>query len=390
MKTAVFACACLLSLASILACSGNADVLTAENHDAGAPVDSGARDAGSQNEVASALDALFTDAELAGAFAGTVVVVDQGRKILEKGYGLAVPRGTRANASDSIFRVGSISKQFTAAAILKLAAQGKLAVTDPLSKYFPEYPQENLIKDGVEVTLHHLLSHTSGLPNPADVPEISEQMWLNPIDPQVQVNAVLHTPLRAKPGSTFAYLNHNFLLLGLVVERVSGQSYEAFLTKELFIPAGMTDTGTLLPAAKSERASVGSSTATTTGKLYVLADKKTFTDRDVTLAFGAGQIYSTAADLALWDRALVGTAALPSAQKNLLFAPNLDNYGYGWVIESVKGVPIEWHNGALSPLGFASYMIRVPSRDRFIAYLSNFDIDRIQGFEAKVEAIAVR
>jgi CubicO group peptidase (beta-lactamase class C family) len=340
------------------------------------------------NEIGEAIDELFTEAEATNAFAGSVLVYDSGKRVLEKGYGLLTPKGTEKNLPDSIFRVGSISKQFTAAAVLKLAQQGKLSVTDPVSKYFPEYPKENLSRDGVELTLHHLLAQTSGLPDPVSVPAISKQYWFAPIDPQVQVNAVLQMPLLFKPGSKHVYLNYNYLLLGLVVERVSGEKYEVFLTRELFAPAGMIDTGTALPAEKASRASVGSDLRG--GKLTVLTENPQLKDRDVTWAFGSGQIYSTISDLARWDRALASESILGTAQKQMLFTANLSEYGYGWVIESRAGVPIVWHNGALSPLGFSSYMVRVPSKDRFIVYLSNYDIGRIQGFEAKVEAIAIR
>jgi CubicO group peptidase (beta-lactamase class C family) len=345
-------------------------------------------DAEAPNQLAQAVDALFVEAESANAFSGSVLVVDKGRRVLDKGYGLALPKGTRKNAPDSIFRVGSISKQFTASAILKLAQQGKLAVTDPVSKFFPEYPKANLVSDGAEVTLHHLLSHTSGLPDPASLPAVSKLFWFKPIDPQVQVDAAMALPLVRKPGAKYAYLNYNYLLLGLVVERASGEKYEAFLRKELFEPAGMSDTGTALTSTKAERASVGSDIKA--GKLTVLEDDRTFTDRDVTLAFGAGQIYSTTSDLAKWDRTLNGETVLNAASKSLLFTPNLSEYGYGWVVRKSAGTPIQWHNGALSPLGFSSYMIRVPSKDRFVVYLSNNDIGRTQGFEEKVEALAAQ
>jgi D-alanyl-D-alanine carboxypeptidase len=340
------------------------------------------------NAIGAAMDALFTEAEATSAFAGSVLVYDGGKRVLEKGYGLFAPKGAEKNLPDSIFRVGSISKQFTATAILKLAQQGKLSVTDPVSKYFPEYPKENLSKDGVELTLHHLLSQTSGLPNPVSVPAISKQYWFAPIDPQVQVDAVREMPLLLKPGSKHVYLNYNYLLLGLVVERVSGERYEAFLTRELFAPAGMIDTGTFAPAEKASRMSIGSDFKN--GKLTVLTENAQFKDRDVTWAFGAGQIYSTISDLARWDRALASESILGAEQKKMLFTPNLSQYGYGWVIESRAGESITWHNGALTPLGFSSYMVRVPSKDRFIVYLSNYDSGRTQGLEVKVEAIAIR
>jgi D-alanyl-D-alanine carboxypeptidase len=308
--------------------------------------------------------------------------------VLEKAYGLADPKGIRVNETGSVYRIGSLSKQFTATAILKLAEQGKLAVTDPVSKYFPDYPAANLKMDGVVVTLHHLLSQTSGLPDPAGVPEISAQFWFNPIAPSTQVAAVSGKPLVFKPGSKHAYMNFNYLMLGLVVEKASGQSYEDYLKTNLWKPSGMQTTGTLLPATLASQASIGSSTKT--GKLFVLANDPTFKDRDVTLVFGSGQVYSSTADLAKWDQALEGDTVLSAASRKLLFTPNLDDYGYGWVHEVQNGVAYDWHNGALSPLGFSSYMVRVPAKKRFVAYLSNFDATRTQSLKSRVEALTTQ
>lgn len=113
-------------------------------------------------------------------------------------------------------------------------------------------------------------------------------------------------------------------------------------------------------------------------------------DPDVTVAFGSGHVYSTVRDLALWDRTLTGESPLKATQRELLFTPNLNHYGYGGVIEKKAGATIEWHNGALSPLGFTALVVRFPAKDRFLAYLSNFDVPLIQPFEANVEALAVK
>jgi CubicO group peptidase (beta-lactamase class C family) len=169
---------------------------------------------------------------------------------------------------------------------------------------------------------------------------------------------------------------------------VSGQSYEAFLKARFFDPLGMKDTGTVLPSALSSRSATGYYDSK--GELLAFTDDASYKDPDVTLAFGSGQIYSTVSDLARWDRALLGDKVLPAPQKDLLFAPNLDDYGYGWVIQKRNGVTYEWHNGAISPLGFSAFMVRVPSKDRFVAYLSNIDISRVQPLESKIVELVVR
>lgn len=357
--------------------------------DASVTPDAEAKAPKAPNELADAVDALFAAAESKDTFSGSVIVIDGGTIVLEKGYGMADRAAKRKVAPDTLFRIGSISKQFTATAVLALAQDGKLALTDPVSKYFPDYPRENLAQDGTEVTLHHLLSQTSGLPDPGGTPAFEKIAWRREIVPSEQVELVKGTPLVAKPGSAYAYLNYNFLLAAMIVEKVSGQSFEAFMKSRFFGPLGMKDTGTHLPAADAGRAAVGYYDSA--GELTTLTDEPAFKDPDVSLAFGSGQIYSTVQDLARWDRALVGETVLSAAKRDLLFTPNLGNYAYGWVVQKKGNVSFVWHNGALSPLGFTALAIRVPSKDRFIAYLANRDLALVQPlFEAKVSALAVK
>jgi CubicO group peptidase (beta-lactamase class C family) len=208
--------------------------------------------------------------------------------------------------------------------------------------------------------------------------------------PSEQIGFVQAMPLVRKPGTEFEYLNFNFLLAALIVEKVSGQTYDSFLKQRFFDPLAMTDTGMLLPSADAPRAAIGYAKDASGTLASDLADDPAFRDRDLTFFFGAGQIYSTVRDLAKWDRALVGDKVLAQAQRALLFTPNIDNYGYGCVIEKKSNVTVEWHNGAISPLGFTALIVRVPAKDRFVAYLSNFDLPLIEPFEAKVEALAVK
>lgn len=341
------------------------------------------------NALADAIDALFTDAESKDTFSGSVIVVDGGKQVLEKGYGSADRATKRKNTPATIFRIGSVSKQFTSAALLALVSDGKIALTDPVSKFFPDYPKENLTSDGVEVTLHHVLSHTSGLPDPRKTAAWKRMVWTRPIAPSEQVDLVKTTPLVRAPGTAYEYVNYNFLIAAMVVEKVSGKSYEAFLRERFWSPLGMKDTGTVLPSEKAGAAAFGYADEGG-GQLTTMNDDPTFKDRDMTLSFGSGQIYSTVQDLARWDRALVGEAILPAAKRDLLFAPNMDDYGYGWVTQKKSGVTYEWHNGALSPLGFTALIVRVPSKDRFVAYLSNMDLPLIQPFESKVMALALK
>lgn len=345
-----------------------------------APVEQTEQDA-PPNALAVDVDALFASATEKDAFSGTVVVVDGGEIVLEKAYGLADRETERPNAVDTIFRVGSVSKQFTAAAALALVEDGELDTRDPVSKHLPEYPQENLEKDGAEVTVHDLLAQTSGLPSMERTTYFQERAFKGPIDKAELLAAISAQPLVRKPGAAFEYANVNYFVLAVVVERASGKSFEAYLRDRVLEPIGMTDTGAALPASKEARAAVGY--APRAGGYYALSKQPGFADPDLTLVFGAGQLYSTVRDLALWDRALASGKVLPRTQARF-FQPNLGGYGYGWVISEKDGVTIQWHNGALSPVGFSALVARVPEKDRMVAFLANVDVGVVDPLVSKL------
>ena len=173
------------------------------------------------NALAVDVDGLFASATEKDAFSGTVVVVDGGEIVLEKAYGLADRETERPNAVDTIFRVGSVSKQFTAAAALALVEDGKLDTRDPVSKHLPEYPEENLEKDGAEVTVHDLLAQTSGLPSMERTAYFEERAFKGPVDQAELLAAISAQPLVRKPGAAFEYANVNYFVLAVVVERAS-------------------------------------------------------------------------------------------------------------------------------------------------------------------------
>jgi D-alanyl-D-alanine carboxypeptidase len=379
----------LLTASLVYGCGSSGDKTPAAPETQAEEIADAAAPPPAPNPLAVAADALFSTAFDDGTFAGSVVVVDGGEIVLQKAYGLADRKRELPNVVDTIYRVGSVSKQFTAAAVLALAEDGALDVSDPVAKYFPEYPEESLEKGGVKATLHHLLTHTSGLGDAQTTEYFKKNAWFELIDPATLLEAAAELPMVTTPGTSFAYSNWGYYLLALVVERVSGTSYEAFLRERFFAPLGMSDTGTLLPVEKAARAALGYDEKSG-GKLTTMSDQPWFKDRDLSLVFGSGQIYSTVTDLARWDRALASGEALP-AKGALLFQPALAKYGYGWVVEKKGDVEVAWHNGALAPLGFTALAVRVPSKDRFVAYLANLDVDLVQpALETKVIALAAR
>ncbi len=297
--------------------------------------------------------------------AGLAVLVAQNGKILfEKGYGLADLERHQAVTPESKFRIGSITKQFTAAAILKLQEEGKLSVRDKLSKYIPDYPR------GDEVTLHHLLTHTSGIHSFTSKPDFMQQVT-NAITTEALIKSFQNDPFDFDPGAKWLYDNSGYVLLGYIVEKVSGKTYETFLRENFFQPLGMTNTGVYRSDLALTHEAIG----------YGYKDGKF--DRavnwDMSWAGGAGALYSTVEDLFRWNEGLFNGKVLSEASLKAALTPvqtkenqNDDlgtGYGYGWVIADLRGLKEIWHNGGLN--GFSSTLLRLPTANFTVAILAN-------------------
>lgn len=299
----------------------------------------------------AAIGAGWGDAAL---FEGFVLVAQHDRPIYAHAFGFADREHARAATADTSFRIGSITKQFTATAILTLEQDGKLSVSDPVSKHLPDYTGP-----AKDVTLHQLLTHTAGVPNfTADAALLARknQRWTVP-----QLLATFQAlPLEFTPGTKFAYSNSGYAILGAIVERVSGRSYGEYVTAELFAKAGMTRTVVGDAAGDPDRA-----------EGYAVAGDavKPAAAIDMSLPFSAGAVRSTAHDLVRWHRALSGDAILGAVAKAKLYAPALEGYAYGWMIAKPSGHRAIWHNGGID--GFQADLWRVPDADLVVIVLSN-------------------
>ena len=292
------------------------------------------------------------------AFSGIVAVAKDGRPILVHAYGKA-NRDTAAVAdAETRFRIGSLTKQFTAVCILQLAEQGKLKVQEPLRTYLTDYPE----KTGSKITLHQLLSHTSGIPSYTDDPPLMKARDKDHTPAQV-LATFEDKPLHFEPGTRWEYSNSNYFLLGLVVEKVSGQTYEKYLQAHVLGPAGMTRTSTVdAPDAPD----------TATGYDVDESDDETVKPSkpiSMTLPFAAGALRSTVNDLLRWDRALVGTSLLSEASKTQMFTPVMNGYGYGIAIDAGRGHVVLMHDGGID--GFRSTLVRIPDVGLTIVGLAN-------------------
>jgi CubicO group peptidase (beta-lactamase class C family) len=289
-----------------------------------------------QNEYAEQIDNFFKKAQT-NNFSGNVLVVHEGKIILKEGYGWKDRETEMPEDGNSVFDVGSITKQFTGAAILKLEMQGKLKTSDLLSKYFPEIPA-----DKKNITLHHLLTHSAGFPGAIgdDFEQISSEDFMK---------LAFNEELLFTPGEMYEYSNVGFSILGILVEKLSGKTYEQFLHDEIFVPAGMLHTGYIIPQYDPNTLSVGYSSD---GERW-----GTMTERFNGVSPGwhlkaNGGILSTLDDMYNWTLALEGEKILNNAAKEKYFTPHIKEYpdgdtyyGYGWVImDSPEGKMI-WHNG---------------------------------------------
>ncbi len=312
-------------------------------------------------EPAAEIDARLAELTKTHPVAVTALVSRDGKIIYEKAVGLADLEHHIAATPATKFRIGSITKQFTAAAILRLAEDGKLALDDPLARFFPDFP-------GAEkITVRQLLTHTSGLHSYTDKPGFLQSVT-TPIAPEKLLASLRDDPPDFAPGAGWRYCNSGYFLLGEIVAKISGKPLADYLREEFFEPIGMKDTGTFRNDKPPADAALG----------YSLADGKLTRalDWDMTWAGGAGALYSTVRDLQLWNEAVfnrhvLSDASLKAALTPVTLPPGAQGmrYGFGWAMGELRGLQIIDHSGGLN--GFQSYLVRYPAQKVTIAVLAN-------------------
>lgn len=322
-----------------------------------------------RGELGAKLDDYLTRCAAFG-FSGSVLVEKGGEIVISKGYGLA-DRGTgKENAPDTIHDIGSLTKQFTAAAILRLEQDKKLSVTDELSKFCRTAPA-----DKKRIQIHHLLTHTSGLPRG------NEKIGSVLQDRGEFLKILFALPLESKPGERHAYSNIGYDLLAVVVEEASGQTFEEYLVEHLFRPAGFESTGFRggkdLPAARAARGSDGPAEpdlegSTTRGETETKWDPTLATEGWYSWGLrGAGGVLTTTLDLRRWHDALESDAVLNAAARAKLFKPVAESYGYGWyVLKSPRGTTWIEHGGTTGN-GFDCKMTMFPDENVLMVVLGN-------------------
>ncbi len=305
---------------------------------------------------------------------------------LEHVQGQAQP--DQAIGPDSLFWVGSISKQFAAAAIMRLVEQGRASLGTPVASYVPGWRADALSLDGVSCTLEHLLSHTCGLP--PDLPGRGD--YYDTLEREDRRHALLlrlerETPSHT-PGTHHVYSNVGYTLAGVLVELISGQDYEAFLQRELFARAGMGSTAvrpSTLPAFEA-RVAHGEFPLPF---LWLSAPRWLALDPRTPATFGAaGNIVSTAADQERWLRALFSGRVLSPTSLAEMTRPRLDGYGLGLVVSQEPFGRVVWHNGAISPHGYNSFAGIVAESGVTAVLLSNRTPELVNGTRLGLSLLA--
>jgi CubicO group peptidase (beta-lactamase class C family) len=290
-------------------------------------------------------------------FSGSVLVAKGDQVLFAKGYGLANVEHVVPNTPQSKFRLGSITKQFTAMAILILQEQGKLSVDDLVSKHMEGCPEA-----WKDVTIHHLLTHTSGIPSFTSLPGYGASMPL-PSSPAKTLDRVREMPLEFTPGEKFVYSNSGYVLLGQIIEIVSGKPYEEFLPEVIFEPLGMKDSGYDFPAPIVPHRAAG---------YRRIGDQlANAAYLDMTIPHAAGALYSTVEDLHRWSRALDEGKLISSAAYEKMFTPVKGNYAYGWIVDKQFGRKRIGHGGGIN--GFSTYIGRLPDEKLCVVVLSNLE-----------------
>jgi len=312
-----------------------------------------------EHSVDSLISTLFKDTNGPGA---VFMVAKDGKTIYQKALGKANLELRFDMSTDNVFQLGSMTKQFTAIAILMLAEQGKLDIKDPITKYINDYPAGN------KITLHHLLTHTSGIKDFTKMKALQE-IAQKDLSPKELIDFFKNEPIDFAPGEKFDYNNSGYVILGQVIELISGETYENYIRKHIFNKIGMdnsryaSDLAVIINRAYGyQKKEAG----------YVNKSKISFT-----IPYASGSLMSTLADMLKWQNAINSNLILkPETIKKAFTKYRLNNgetftYGYGWHLKEINGFAAREHGGSI--FGFKTMAVYIPTADIYVVGFSNCD-----------------
>ncbi|HTE25261.1 serine hydrolase [Flavitalea sp.] len=321
---------------------------------------------------ADKMDELITAYTRSYKFNGTVLVAHDGKIIFEKGYGFKNAKDSTKNDVNTIYQLGSITKQFTATAILKLAEQKKLSTDDRLSKYFPGYPS------GDSITIKNLLTHSSGIYNYTEDQPFMKSEAVKPSTKEKMIAMFRDHPLNFSPGSNYSYSNSGYLLLGYIIEQATDKPYEKVIHELIITPLKMNHTGFDFTNLKSPDKAIGYTMLNQVAKIPAGIV-------DSSVSFAAGAMYSTVEDLLKWHMAFQQNQIISKVSTEAAFTPYKSKYGYGWTIDTLFGKRTVEHGGGI--FGFNTYISRVPSDNVVVIILNNMNVGGLENIAHSLLAI---
>lgn len=318
------------------------------------------------------IDELLTAYSKQYKFNGSILVARGEKVLIEKGYGWKNIDGKLPNDAGSIYQIGSVTKMFTSAVIMKLREQGKIKLTDKVSKYYPE------ITSADKITIENLLTHTSGLYNYTENESFMKTEATNAQNQKKMLALFQKEPLKFEPGTKYQYSNSNYMLLGYIIEKITGKSYEKTVREFILNPLKMKQSGFDFTHLISAEKTIGYSS-------YDGSGHKNIGIVDSSVSFAAGALYSSVRDLYLWTKATYTSQILKPESWKMSFTPYKDNYAFGWGQKDYYGHLAQGHSGGI--YGFNSQLTRIPDQHIAIILISNVNTSQLESLTDAITAI---
>lgn len=317
------------------------------------------------------LNDYLTEYERIYPFSGTILVAQHGEIVFSKAYGYASLEHLVPNTADTKFRIWSLTKSFTAMAIMMLYEQKLLKFDDHIYLYLPECAH---LKG---ITISHLLTHTSGLANNSSLPEFNKTLNKLKLSQKDVLDLFINEPLAFQPGTSFAYNNSGYFLLGMIIEKITGVTFDQYVTDHILKPLGMENTG----VDNNKRLLSNMSSAYSVSSQQFIQSEY----MDMSAIFSAGAMYSTVNDLFKWDQAFYSKQLVSLQTLELAFATNEFNYGFGWFLDNRNDRKRVYHGGAYR--GHRSEMHRYPDEATTVIMLTNYDFVPVKKVTESISGI---
>ncbi|MBT8300784.1 MAG: beta-lactamase family protein, partial [Maribacter sp.] len=324
-------------------------------------------------------DALLQENYNTGKPGVAALVYKDGEVLYRKAFGMANLELEIPMTPDNVFEIGSITKQFTAVSILKLMEQGKLSLEDEITKYLPDYPT-----NGKTITVHHLLNHTSGIKSYTNMKSFMA-MARTDMSPTEIIDHFKNEPMEFDPGEKWKYNNSGYIILGHIIEKISGQSYAEFIAENIFQPLKMDNS---YYGSQSKLIKNRASGYSPTEDGFKNADYLS-----LTLPYAAGSLMANVDDMVKWHKAIHDNTLITAESKALAFTNTAlnngepTNYGYGWQVNAIQGTPSIEHGGGI--FGYVTQGVYVPSENTYVIVLTNRDGASPQDATIKMAALAI-